>query len=320
MMRIDIDITAKEIKKTLKNKTILITGGSGYIGKEFVRYIFENNIQVKKIIIYSRSWIKQKEISEKYESDKLRFFIGDVRDIERLDIAMDNEVDVLIHAASIKDVFVCEDNPFEAIKTNVEGTNNVIKMCLKYKPKQAIFISTDKAYNPRNTYGTTKLLGEKTWLNANKVSVMGTVFSVCRYGNVFGSSGSVIEKWENIINKGKDTISITSFFATRFFIDSEKAVELIIQTIKIKKPDIVIPNLKSIKLEHLARAILDKNDTAKYVFVVGLNENEKLHEELDFNYSSETNQNGFYSREEINDLLEKWRFRNAKNQYRNGNG
>ena len=217
----------------LNNKIILITGGTGSFGHHFVDYVLQHYTP-KKIIIYSRDEYKQFLMENNYKDYKnvLRFFIGDVRDEERLKLAM-NGVDFVIHAAALKQVPACEYNPNEAIKTNVNGAMNVIKACLARDVKKVVALSTDKAVNPINLYGGTKLVSDKLFTAANSYSgENGTRFSVVRYGNVAGSRGSVIPFFQNIINNGGKELPITDYRMTRFWISLEQGVELVIKALE----------------------------------------------------------------------------------------
>lgn len=217
----------------LNDKTILVTGGTGSFGYHFVEYVLKH-YKPKKIIIYSRDEYKQFVMSNKYceYKDRLRFFIGDVRDEMRLKMAMKN-VDYVIHAAALKQVPACEYNPNEAIKTNINGAMNVINASLETCVKKVVALSTDKAVNPINLYGGTKLVSDKLFCAANAYSgEFGTIFSVVRYGNVAGSRGSVIPFFQNIINSGKNELPITDYRMTRFWISLEQGVELVIKALE----------------------------------------------------------------------------------------
>ena len=217
----------------LNDKTILITGGTGSFGKYFTRYVMEH-YNPRKIIIYSRDefkqWMMQNEFKE-YE-DKLRFFIGDVRDQERLRRAFEG-VDYVIHAAALKQVPACEYNPNEAIKTNIHGAMNVIEASLDAGVKKVVALSTDKAVNPVNLYGGTKLVSDKLFVAANAyVGNKDVNFSIVRYGNVAGSRGSIIPLFRDIIAKGGTELPITDVRMTRFWISLEEGIELVIKALK----------------------------------------------------------------------------------------
>ena len=260
----------------LNNKTILITGGTGSFGKKFTERILKK-YKPKKIIIYSRDEYKQylmrKEFS-KYDK-KLRFFIGDVRDKDRLHRAFDG-VDVVIHSAALKHVPICEYDPMEAIKTNIEGAKNVIDAAIDKGVKKIVALSTDKAVNPVNLYGATKLVSDKLFVSANAyVGSKKTTFSVVRYGNVSGSRGSVIPFFKTLIEKGEKVLPITDMRMTRFWITLDQGVDLVFRAIKeAKGGEIYVAKIPSYKISDLASAM---SPSAK-LKEVGIREGEKLHE------------------------------------------
>ena len=260
----------------LNNKAILITGGTGSFGNHFVDYILKH-YEPKKIIIYSRDEYKQFVMSNKYRDKKeiLRFFIGDVRDEGRLKRAL-NGVDYVIHAAALKQVPACEYNPIEAIKTNVNGAINVINASLEAGVKKVIALSTDKAVNPINLYGGTKLVSDKLFTAANAYSgVNGTRFAVVRYGNVAGSRGSVIPFFADKIAKGETALPITDYRMTRFWISLEEGVKLVIKALdESRGGETFISKIPSFKITDLAQAMLPGCDMPE----VGIREGEKLHE------------------------------------------
>lgn len=261
----------------LNNKIILITGGTGSFGNHFVDYILKN-YKPKKIIIYSRDEYKQFIMANKYKEyeDILRFFIGDVRDKERLSRAL-NSVDYVIHAAAMKQVPVCEYNPIEAVKTNINGAMNVIDAILdSTSVKKVVALSTDKSVNPINLYGGTKLVSDKLFTAANAyVGDRELNFSVVRYGNVAGSRGSVIPFFKDIVKKGSKELPITDYRMTRFWIDLEQGVELVIKALnEANGGETFISKIPSFKITDLAQAIMP-NCTMKEV---GIREGEKLHE------------------------------------------
>lgn len=262
----------------LDDKTILITGGTGSFGKCFTRYALEH-YNPKKIIIYSRDEFKQFNMENdfrKYDPDhKLRFFIGDVRDRDRMERAFEN-VDYVIHAAALKQVPACEYNPDEAIKTNIHGAQNVIDAALKTGVKKVVALSTDKAVNPVNLYGGTKLVSDKLFIAANAyVGAKDTCFSIVRYGNVAGSRGSVIPFFESLIEQGKTELPITDLRMTRFWISLEQGVELVIKALEeAKGGETFISKIPSFKITDLAEAMLP--GCAKKE--VGIRPGEKLHE------------------------------------------
>lgn len=260
----------------LNNKTILITGGTGSFGHHFVDYVLAN-YKPKKVVIYSRDEYKQFLMNNSYKdkSDILRFFIGDVRDGERLKRAM-NGVDYVIHAAALKQVPACEYNPNEAIKTNINGAMNVINAALDCSVKKVVALSTDKAVNPVNLYGGTKLVSDKLFCAANAYSGdYGTRFSVVRYGNVAGSRGSVIPFFQNIIDNGGKELPITDVRMTRFWISLTQGVELVIKALEESQGgETFISKIPSFRITDLAEAMLPGVNIKE----VGIREGEKLHE------------------------------------------
>lgn len=262
----------------LNNKNILITGGTGSFGKKFLEMIFAR-YNPNKVIIYSRDEFKQSnmklEYMNKIDMSKVRFFIGDVRDKERLYRAFEG-VDYVIHAAAMKQVPTCEYNPFEAIKTNINGAQNVIDAALDRGVKKVVALSTDKAVNPINLYGGTKLVSDKLFIAANAYSgAKGTSFSVVRYGNVAGSRGSVIPIFRNKIDHGENELPITDVRMTRFWITLEQGVELVFKALEESRGgETYISKIPSFKITDLAKAMLPN---AK-IIEVGIREGEKLHE------------------------------------------
>ncbi len=260
----------------LNNKSILITGGTGSFGHHFVEYVLKH-YQPKKIIIYSRDEYKQFIMNNNYKEyeEILRFFIGDVRDEARLRMAMKG-VDYVIHAAALKQVPSCEYNPNEAIKTNINGAMNVITASLDAKVKKVVALSTDKAVNPINLYGGTKLVSDKLFTAANSYSGGdGTHFAVVRYGNVAGSRGSVIPFFQNIIDNGGTELPITDYRMTRFWISLKEGVELVIKALEeAQGGETFISKIPSFKITDLAQAMLPGCEMPE----VGIREGEKLHE------------------------------------------
>lgn len=260
----------------LNNKTILVTGGTGSFGHQFVNYVLKN-YKPKKVIIYSRDEYKQFVMDNEYKEhrDVLRYFIGDVRDEGRLKRAM-NGVDYVIHAAALKQVPACEYNPIEAIKTNIDGAVNVINAALDAGVKKVVALSTDKSVNPINLYGGTKLVSDKLFIAANSYSgENGTIFSIVRYGNVAGSRGSVIPFFDNIIKNGGTELPITDYRMTRFWISLEEGVKLVIKALEESRGgETFISKIPSFKITDLAQAMLPGCDMPE----VGIREGEKLHE------------------------------------------
>jgi UDP-N-acetylglucosamine 4,6-dehydratase (inverting) len=260
----------------LNNKTILITGGTGSFGKKFTERILKD-YKPKKIIIYSRDEYKQYMMRREFSKfdNKLRFFIGDVRDSERLHRAFDG-VDVVIHAAALKHVPICEYDPMEAIKTNINGAKNVIDAAIDRGVKKIVALSTDKAVNPVNLYGATKLVSDKLFVSANAyVGKKNVTFSVVRYGNVSGSRGSVIPYFQTLIDRGEKSLPITHHEMTRFWITLDEGVDLVFRAIKESKGgEIYVSKIPSYKITDLALAM--KPDAK--LRDIGIREGEKLHE------------------------------------------
>lgn len=262
----------------LNNKTILITGGTGSFGKKFLEMILDR-YDPHRIIIYSRDEYKQSvmkaEYSKKYDMSKVRFFIGDVRDKDRLYRAFDH-VDYVIHAAAMKQVPTCEYNPFEAIKTNIHGAQNVIDAAIDRGVKKVVALSTDKAVNPINLYGGTKLVSDKLFITANAYSkISKTKFSVVRYGNVAGSRGSIIPIFKNIIDNGGNELPITDMRMTRFWITLEQGVELVFKALaESEGGETYISKIPSFHIGDLAEAMLPGCKIKE----IGIREGEKLHE------------------------------------------
>jgi UDP-N-acetylglucosamine 4,6-dehydratase (inverting) len=263
----------------LNEKTILVTGGTGSFGHEFVNYVLEH-YEPKKLIIYSRDEYKQFVMKNEYKNhpraECLRFFIGDVRDVTRLRRAM-NGVDYVIHAAAMKQVPACEYNPIEAIKTNINGAMNVIEAVLDTPSvKKVVALSTDKAVNPINLYGGTKLVSDKLFTSANSYAGYRDIsFSVVRYGNVAGSRGSVIPFFDNIIKNGGKELPITDYRMTRFWISLGQGVELVIKALQESRGgEVFISKIPSFKVTDLAEAMLPGCAKPE----VGIREGEKIHE------------------------------------------
>lgn len=261
------------------NKTILVTGGTGSFGSRFVSIFLKKYPKLKKIIIFSRDELKQFNMAEKIEfrnQHKIRFFIGDVRDKERLMMAL-NEVDYVIHAAALKHVPIAEYNPFEFIKTNIIGAQNLIEACIQTNVKKVIALSTDKAAAPINLYGATKLCSDKLFISANNiVGKKNITFSIVRYGNVLMSRGSVIPKFINDIKINK-VLGITHPEMTRFNITLDEGVHFVIQAlINSIGGEIFVPKLQSFKIIDLLKCFDEK---LKYK-IIGIRPGEKLHEEM----------------------------------------
>lgn len=256
------------------NKSILITGGTGSFGKEYTRLILEN-WKPKKIIIYSRDELKQFEMSQVFNHECMRYFIGDVRDKERLIQAMEG-VDYVIHAAAQKQVPAAEYNPMECIKTNIHGAENVIQAALINEVDKVIALSTDKAANPVNLYGATKLASDKLFVAANNmVGSRKTRFSVVRYGNVIGSRGSVIPFFKKMLDEGAKELPITHEDMTRFLITLEQGIRFVFKNFeRMQGGEIFVPKIPSMKMTELAKAMAPQLSQK----IIGIRPGEKLHE------------------------------------------
>jgi len=256
------------------NKNILITGGTGSFGKKYTEIILKN-YKPNKIIIYSRDELKQYEMEQTFNDPCMRYFIGDVRDAQRLEEAM-RDVDFVIHAAALKHVPVAEYNPMECIKTNIDGAQNVIKAAIKNEVEKVIALSTDKASSPINLYGATKLASDKLFVAANNmVGKRKTRFAVVRYGNVIGSRGSVVPFFKKLIDSGEKELPITDEAMTRFLITLEEGVKFVLSNFeKMYGGEIFIPKIPSMKIIDLAKA-LAPNLPQK---IIGIRPGEKMHE------------------------------------------
>jgi len=259
---------------SLDGASILVTGGTGSFGQTFVRHILSRH-QPSRLVIYSRDELKQFEMQRKFEHDSLRFFIGDVRDSERLNRALAG-INVVIHAAALKQVPTAEYNPIECIKTNVIGAENVINACIDQKVKKVIALSTDKAVNPVNLYGATKLCSDKLFIAGNHLAgAGGTRFSVVRYGNVIGSRGSVIPFFKECAKSGK--LPITDPRMTRFWIRLEDGARFVERCLHVMRGgEIFVPKIPSMRITDLATAIDPDCEQEN----VGIRPGEKLHELL----------------------------------------
>lgn len=255
-------------------KNILITGGTGSFGKKAVELILKN-YKPNRLVIFSRDELKQYEMSQDFTDSSLRFFIGDVRDKDRLVEAMDG-IDFVIHAAALKQVPAAEYNPMECIKTNIQGAENVIKASIQNHVKKVIALSTDKAANPVNLYGATKLASDKLFTAANNiVGKKETRFATVRYGNVLGSRGSVIPFFRKLIDDGATELPITDPDMTRFFITLEQGVKFVFKSFeRMKGGETFVPKIPSVKITDIASALaphLPHN-------IIGIRPGEKLHE------------------------------------------
>ncbi|RZD23463.1 UDP-N-acetylglucosamine 4,6-dehydratase (inverting) [Pseudoalteromonas sp. MEBiC 03485] len=256
------------------NKTILITGGTGSFGKKYVKTLLER-YKPKKIIIFSRDELKQFEMQQEFDQPCMRYFIGDVRDRERLRRAM-RGVHYVIHAAALKQVPAAEYNPMECIKTNINGAENVIDAALDNNVEKVIALSTDKAANPINLYGATKLASDKLFVAANNIAGgHKTTFSVVRYGNVVCSRGSVVPIFQKFIDQGRDHIPITHEEMTRFWISLQQGVDFVLTNFeRMLGGEIFVPKIPSIRITDLAKAMAPDLP----IKIIGIRPGEKLHE------------------------------------------
>lgn len=259
------------------DKSILVTGGTGSFGKEFIRYLLKH-YKPRRLVIFSRDELKQFEMAQELSDIKypcLRYFIGDVRDQSRLEMAMKG-VDFVVHAAAMKQVPIAEYNPFECIRTNVIGAENVVQAAIRAGVKRVVALSTDKAANPINLYGASKLASDKIFVAANHLSgANGTRFSVVRYGNVVGSRGSVVPFFQKLIADGWDHIPITHPDMTRFWITLEQGIQLVVSSFKLMHGgEIFVPKIYSMKVTDLATAVAPHLP----IKVIGIRPGEKLHE------------------------------------------
>lgn len=260
----------------LQESSILITGGTGSFGKAFIKYALAN-LNPKRLVIFSRDELKQYEVRQQFGDDpRLRWFIGDIRDERRLARAL-HKVDYVIHAAALKQVDTAEYNPFEFVKTNILGSQNVIEASIDAGVKKVVALSTDKASSPINLYGATKLTADKLFITGNHyASSYETRFSVVRYGNVMGSRGSVIPFFEKLSKENKP-LPITDLRCTRFFITLPAAVQMVVDTFELMRGgELLVPRIPSMKVTDLAHAIAPDAELVD----VGLRPGEKLHEEM----------------------------------------
>ena len=255
---------------------MLITGGTGSFGKALVRELLQNH-KLRKIIVFSRDELKQHEMRHEFEHKSLRFLLGDVRDRERLRIAM-KSVDYVVHAAALKQVPAAEYDPMEFIKTNIHGAENVVQAAWAENVKKVVALSTDKAVNPINLYGATKLVSDKLFVAANNmVGAQGPIYAVVRYGNVIGSRGSVIPYFWQLIEEGEKSLPITHSAMTRFWITLEQGVNFVIDSFKrMQGGEIFIPKIPSMRIVDLATALAPELDHR----IVGVRPGEKVHEAL----------------------------------------
>jgi len=267
---------SEELMANLDNSSVLITGGTGSLGKALIEYLMKNS-KVRRIAVYSRDELKQHNLrNEVGEDSRLRWFIGDIRDLDRLKRAL-HGVDYVIHTAALKQVDTGEYNPMEFIKTNVLGSQNVIDACIEAGVRKVVALSTDKASSPINLYGATKLTADKLFVAANNYShSYGTTFCVVRYGNVMGSRGSVIPFWKALHAEGKP-LPITDLRMTRFWISIDQAVKFVIDSLEIMQGgELYVPRIPSMRIVDLAAAVAPKAILEE----VGMRPGEKLHEEM----------------------------------------
>jgi len=258
----------------LNDKSILITGGTGSFGQCCVRTLLER-FRPRRVVVYSRDELKQFEMQQEFRAREMRWFIGDVRDLSRLRQAM-RGIDYVIHAAALKQVPAAEYNPMECIKTNVHGAENVIIAAMENEVDRVIALSTDKAANPINLYGATKLASDKLFVAANNMTGgLRTTFSAVRYGNVVGSRGSVVPYFRKLIAEGAKALPITDERMTRFWITLQQGVEFVLECFaRMHGGEIFVPKIPSIRIVDLARALAPKLATQ----VIGIRPGEKLHE------------------------------------------
>ncbi|MFG0835125.1 UDP-N-acetylglucosamine 4,6-dehydratase (inverting) [Aeromonas bivalvium] len=256
------------------DKTILVTGGTGSFGKRFIQMVLER-YQPARLIVYSRDELKQFEMQQHFNHPCMRYFIGDVRDGERLDMAM-HGVNFVVHAAALKQVPAAEYNPMECIKTNIYGAENVIKAALNNGVEKVIALSTDKAANPVNLYGATKLCSDKLFVAANNMAGRHpTIFSVVRYGNVVGSRGSVVPFFDRLIKEGASRLPITHGEMTRFWLTLQQGVEFVLTNFaRMKGGEVFVPKIPSVRITDLASAMAPDLPQE----IIGIRPGEKLHE------------------------------------------
>lgn len=255
-------------------KSILVTGGTGSFGKQLIRTILERH-KPRRVVVYSRDELKQFEMQQAFDSPCMRFFIGDVRDLPRLRQAM-RGIDFVVHAAALKQVPAAEYNPMECIKTNIHGAENVITAALDSEVEKVIALSTDKAANPINLYGATKLVSDKLFVAANNMAGgRSAIFSVVRYGNVVGSRGSVVPFFRQVIAEKARAIPITDASMTRFWITLQEGVDFVLKNFeRMRGGEIFVPKIPSVRIVDLAKAMAPELPTR----IIGIRPGEKLHE------------------------------------------
>lgn len=256
------------------NKSILITGGTGSFGKKCIEVILQK-YNPKRLIVFSRDELKQFEMQQDFKDQAMRYFLGDVRDADRMKQAT-RGVDIIIHAAALKQVPAAEYNPMECIKTNITGAQNVINASLENNVDKVIALSTDKAANPINLYGATKLVSDKLFVAANNLTGgHNTRFAVVRYGNVIGSRGSVVPFFKQLLDNGAETLPITHIHMTRFWITLQQGIEFVLKAFeRMHGGEIFVPKIPSSRITDLAKALAPE----KSIKIIGIRPGEKLHE------------------------------------------
>ncbi len=260
----------------LDGKSILITGGTGSFGKKCIETIFAR-YKARRVVVFSRDELKQYDMQQEFSYPQMRYFLGDVRDLPRLVQAM-NGIDYVIHAAALKQVPAAEYNPMECIKTNVHGAENVIAAAVECNVQQVIALSTDKAANPVNLYGATKLVSDKLFVAGNNVAGgHKTRFSVCRYGNVVGSRGSVVPAFQKLISKGVEELPVTDPQMTRFWITLQQGVDFVLRSFqRMHGGEIFVPKLPSMRILDLVESLAPGHK----VQICGIRPGEKIHETM----------------------------------------
>ncbi|HEY1962686.1 MAG TPA: UDP-N-acetylglucosamine 4,6-dehydratase (inverting) [Rhizomicrobium sp.] len=263
----------------LNDRAVLVTGGTGSFGKHFVKTVIEH-YHPRRLVIFSRDELKQYEMQQLFPMEQhpfMRYFIGDVRDRDRLELAM-RDIDYVVHAAALKQVPTAEYNPFECIRTNVFGAENVVSAALRRNIRKVIALSTDKAANPVNLYGASKLASDKIFVAANNLAgADGTRFAVVRYGNVFGSRGSVVPFFKSLVDKGADAVPITDARMTRFWITLTQGVNFVLSSMEMSRGgEIFVPKIPSTTILELASLMAPRLNQK----IVGIRPGEKLHETM----------------------------------------
>ena len=261
----------------LNDRSVLVTGGTGSFGRRFVAHVLDT-YKPRRLVVFSRDELKQFEMEQDFPVSRhpqLRYFIGDVRDAARLEAAM-RDIEIVVHAAAMKQVTTAEYNPFECVRTNIHGAENVVNEAIRSGVERVIALSTDKAANPINLYGATKLASDKIFIAANNMSGQdGPRFSVVRYGNVLGSRGSVVPHYQRMIAEGRTSLPVTDERMTRFWITIDQGVKFVLDNLaRMSGGEIFVPKLPSMKIVDLARALLPGCD----IEAIGIRAGEKLHE------------------------------------------